>query len=90
MKRILPTLYLLITFNLIAQDIKSPSEFLGYELGTRFTLHHQVVDYYQYLSNIAKDRMQLYEYGKTNEQRPLLLAYISSPDNMQKLEEIRE
>lgn len=90
MKRMLLTLFLIITCNLSAQEIKSPSEFLGYDLGSRFTLHHQVVDYYQYLSNVAKDRMQLNEYGQTNERRPLLLAYISSPDNMQKLEDIRE
>ena len=90
MKRILLTLFLITTCNLSAQEIKSPSEFLGYELGSRFTLHHQVVDYYQYLSNVAKDRLQLNEYGKTNERRPLLLAYISSPGNMQKLEEIRK
>lgn len=91
MKRLLPAFVLLfITLTLNAQELKSPSEFLGYELGTRFTRHHQVVDYYQYLSEVAKDRMQLTEYGKTNEQRPLLLAYLSSAANMQNLEAIRE
>ena len=83
-------LFLLITFNFSAQEIKSPSEFLGYELGSRFTFHHQVVDYYQYLSDVAKDRVQLIEYGKTNEGRSLLLAYVSSAENMQNLEEIRK
>ncbi|MGB5269295.1 MAG: M14 family metallopeptidase [Eudoraea sp.] len=90
MKRLLPAVVLLITIALSAQELKSPSEFLGYELGTRFTRHHRVVDYYQYLSEAAKDRMQLHEYGKTYEQRPLLLAYISSAANMQNLETIRE
>jgi len=90
MKRLFPVVVLLITIALSAQELKSPSEFLGYELGTRFTRHHRVVDYYQYLSEAAKNRMQLKEYGKTNEQRPLLLAYISSVTNMQNLEAIRE
>src|SRR5210317_810807 len=90
MKRILPMLLLLISFNFNAQEIKSPSEFLGYELGTRFTYHHQVADYYHYLSDGAKDRVQLIEYGKTNEGRSLLLAYVSSAENMQNLEEIRK
>ncbi|WP_297704304.1 M14 metallopeptidase family protein [uncultured Eudoraea sp.] len=90
MKRILPVLVLLITIALSAQELKSPSEFLGYELGTQFTRHHQVVDYYQYLSVAAKDRMQINEYGKTNEQRPLLLAYLSSSANMENLEAIRK
>ncbi|MFC2147704.1 M14 family metallopeptidase [Bacteroidota bacterium] len=90
MKRLFLVVVLLITIALSAQELKSPSEFLGYELGTRFTRHHRVVDYYQYLSEAAKDRMQLKEYGKTNEQRPLLLAYVSSVTNMQNLEAIRE
>ncbi|MEP0132860.1 MAG: M14 family metallopeptidase [Eudoraea sp.] len=90
MKLLLPVLSLFITLSLSAQELKSPSEFLGYELGTRFTRHHQVVDYYQYLSEAAKDRVQLNEYGKTNENRPLLLAYISSTANMENLEAIRE
>ena len=89
MKRILPVLFLLILCNLSSQEIKSPSEFLGYELGTRFTFHHKFEDYYQYLSDAARDRVQLNEYGKTNEGRALLLAYISTPENMVNLEEIR-
>lgn len=90
MKRLLPLFYFVITISLSAQELKSPTEFLGYELGTQFTRHHRVVDYYQYLSEVAKDRMQLLEYGKTNEQRPLLLAYLSSAANMNNLEAIRE
>ncbi|HZJ19505.1 MAG TPA: M14 metallopeptidase family protein [Pricia sp.] len=73
-----------------AQDLKSPSEFLGYELGTQFTRHHQVVDYYEYLADAASDRVQLQEYGQTNERRPLLLAYISSKENISDLENIRK
>ncbi|WP_373517751.1 M14 family metallopeptidase [Pricia sp.] len=72
------------------QNLKSPSEFLGYELGTQFTRHHQVVDYYQYLADAASDRVQLQEYGQTNERRPLLLAYISSKENIADLENIRK
>ncbi len=73
-----------------AQDLKSPSEFLGYELGTQFTRHHQVVDYYEYLAHAASDRVRLLEYGQTNERRPLLLAYISSKENISDLENIRK
>ena len=71
-------------------QLKSPSEFLGYELGTQFTRHHQVVDYYQYVAQVASDRVQLQEYGRTNERRPLILAYLSSAENMTQLEAIRE
>ncbi len=72
-----------------SQSIKSPTEFLGYELGTQFTRHHEVVDYYQYLASEASDRVQLQEYGKTNERRPLLLAFVSSAENIRNLETIR-
>ncbi|WP_297763517.1 M14 family zinc carboxypeptidase [uncultured Muriicola sp.] len=72
-----------------SQSIKSPSEFLGYTLGTQFTRHHEVVDYYQYLASEAPDRVQLQDYGKTNERRPLLLAFVSSAENIRNLETIR-
>lgn len=71
-------------------QLKSPSEFLGYELGTEFTRHHEVVDYYEYLAKEASDRVKLTVYGQTNERRPLLLAYVSSANNMSNLERIRQ
>lgn len=89
MKQLLLGLSVLFSFSLTAQQIKSPSEFLGYELGSEFTRHHQVVDYYQYLSEVASDRVSVQEYGKTNERRPLLLAYVTSANNMKNLESIR-
>ena len=89
MKLILRYAILFIPFLSLAQ-LKSPSEFLGYELGTQFTRHHEVVDYYQYLAEAEPQRMKLIEYGKTNERRPLLLATISTKENMQNLEKIRE
>lgn len=89
MKKALLLFALLAMVNALAQELKSPSEFLGYELGTQFTRHHEVVDYYQYLAKVAPDRVQLNEYGKTNERRPLLLAYVSSAENIKNLENIR-
>lgn len=80
---------LLLLIKGLAQELKSPSEFLGYELGTQFTRHHEVVDYYQYLAETVPDRVVLEVYGKTNERRPLLLAYISSAENINNLESIR-
>ena len=89
MKQFLLLITVAFTITTSAQNIKSPSEFLGYELGTQFTRHHKVVDYYEHLAMNASDRVQLQVYGKTNERRPLLLAYISSADNMNNLENIR-
>jgi len=89
MKHYLGLLAFLFPFLLLSQALQSPSEFLGYELGTQFTRHHEVVDYYEYLAANASDRVQLKEYGKTNERRPLLLAIVSSAANMQNLDAIR-
>ena len=89
MKKLLLTFFLLSTAFGISQTLLSPSEFLGYELGSEFTRHHQVVDYYKYLAENASDRVKLVEYGKTNERRPLIVAYVSSPENIVALESIR-
>lgn len=90
MTRLLFSFVVLLSFSISAQQLKSPSEFLGYELGTEFTRHHEVADYYEYLAKMAPDRVKLTTYGKTNERRPLLLAYVSSAANMTNLENIRQ
>ncbi|HEA21268.1 hypothetical protein LCGC14_1473890 [marine sediment metagenome] len=89
MKHFLLLITIILSYSITAQDLKSPSEFLGYDLGTQFTRHHQVIDYYEYLAEAASDRVQLQMYGQTNEGRPLLLAYVSSKANMADLENIR-
>src|SRR6056300_2058334 len=70
-------------------QLHSPKDYLCYELGTQFSRHHQVVDYYQYLEQNS-DQIQLVSYGKTNEGRLLQLAFISSPENIENLEAIRK
>ena len=74
----------------IAQQLKSPSDFLGYELGTQFSRHHQVVDYYKHAVAQMPNQVKLEKYGKTYEHRPLYVAYISSEENMRNLDAIRE
>ena len=72
-----------------AQDIKSPSAFLGYELGTHFTYHHKVIEYYNYVASLS-DKVLIHEYGITNERRTLEVAYISSPENLKNIDDIRK
>ncbi|MFK7750417.1 MAG: M14 metallopeptidase family protein [Kordia sp.] len=81
--------FLIISTTVFSQNIQSPDEFLGYELGTRFTNHFRVVDYYQYLAK-ASNMIQLEEYGRTNEQRLLQVAYVSTAENLGNLESIRK
>ena len=90
MKKSLHFILLFVFLSLHSQDLKSPSEFLGYTLGSEFTRHYEVMDYYTYLAENASDRVKLIRYGTTNERRPLVLAFVSSPDNISNLEAIRE
>jgi hypothetical protein len=73
-----------------AQRPPSPEEFLGYPLGAHFTPHHTIVSYFQAVTQAMPGQMKLEQYGTTYEGRPLLLAFIASPGNMQRLEEIRK
>ena len=70
------------------RNLQSPGEFLPHQLGEQFTEHHQLVGYSQHVA-ANSDRMKLVEFGRTNEERPQILAIISSPENMARLEEIR-
>ena len=78
-----------ITFS-IAQNLQSPKDFLGYELGTQFSRHHQVVDYFKHVALQMPSQVQLEKYGETNERRPLYVAYVSSEENIKNLETIRQ
>ncbi|GAB4092174.1 M14 family metallopeptidase [Flaviaesturariibacter terrae] len=80
---------LLLSLSSTAQ-LQSPDEFLGYRLGTRFTPHHRIVQYFQAAAQAAPAQMRLQVYGSTNEGRPLLLAAVSSPENIARLDEIRQ
>ncbi|WP_339713332.1 M14 family metallopeptidase [uncultured Kriegella sp.] len=91
MKWILLPMILLISLISTAQQApQSPSEFLGYELGTQFTRHHEVVDYFKHLSETRPDQVVLIEYGKTYERRPLFIVYFSNKENIKNIEEIRQ
>ncbi|SHM41147.1 Zinc carboxypeptidase [Cyclobacterium lianum] len=79
--------FMLLHVTLLAQT-QSPAEFLGYELGERFTPHHKVVSYYQHVAS-NNDNVVLQIYGKTNELRPLMVAFVSSRENIDRLETIR-
>ena len=78
----------IVSLNLQAQKLLSPKEFLGYELGDRFTRHHRVVEYYKHVAD-ALPNVEFYQYGETYEHRPLIYVVITSPENFQNLEQIR-
>lgn len=87
--------HLLLCFFLTLQTlfaqkkIQSPDEFLPHQLGEAFTPHYLLTDYFEYLAANAPATMKLQRYGLTNEKRPLQVAFLSSPENMARLEAIR-
>ncbi|WP_299114811.1 M14 metallopeptidase family protein [uncultured Winogradskyella sp.] len=79
-----------ISFGSFSQNIPSPDEFLGYPIGTQFSRHHQVLDYFKTVAKSAPNQVKIEKYGETYERRTLSLAFISSEENIKNLNEIRE
>jgi hypothetical protein len=91
MSKKLPLLFIGLCFATatFAQKIQSPSQFLGYQLGTQFTYQYRIAEYFKYVATEAKN-VKLLQYGSTNEGRPLMAMFIASPENIGKLEDIRK
>lgn len=89
MKYILPCILLIGAFVGHGQGLQSPEKFLGYKLGDRFTHHYKVVDYFRHAAE-TNSNIMLHTYGETYEHRPLIAAIISSQQNIDRWEEIRE
>jgi len=88
-KSLMLCLVLVVAAFVVNAQIKSPDEFLGYELGSHFTSHYKVVDYFRQTASALPKNIKLIEYGKTNEGRPLIVAVISSTENIEKIEQIK-
>ena len=95
------TILLLCLNNLIAQDyflenngpynenIQSPEEFLGYEIGFEHTRHDLIVSYLNYLSNSSK-KAEIIKYGESHEGRDLIMLTVSSTNNLSNLDKIKQ
>ena len=80
--------YFLENFGPYNENIESPEEFLGYEIGDQHTRHDLILAYFKYLSSVS-ERANLINYGKTHEGRSLVFLSISSSENLKNLEEIK-
>ena len=68
--------------------ILSPEQYLGYEIGFEHTRHDLIVAYLKYLANIS-DKAQIIQYGETHEGRNLIMLTVSSTENLNNLENIK-
>ena len=84
--------YLFLAFSSVvsAQTLTHPAAFLGYEVGKQFTPHHRLVRYFETIASEAADRVKLIPYGTTTEGRPLMVAIVSTPSNLARIESIRQ
>ena len=82
--------FLISSYTSFSQSLKSPDDFLGYSLGSKYTPHYKIVNYFQQAAAAMPKMMKLEQYGTTNEGRPLLLAFVASEENFIKLEEIQK
>ena len=95
------TTLILCLNNLIAQDyflenngpynenIQSPEEFLGYEIGFEHTRHDLIISYLNYLSNSSK-KAEIIKYGESHEGRDLIMLTVSSTNNLSNLDKIKQ
>ncbi|MFM6924618.1 MAG: hypothetical protein ACKOU7_03880, partial [Ferruginibacter sp.] len=58
---------LLFVSNVLFAQLQSHDDFLGYQLGTRFTPHYKIVNYFNQAATAMPQMMKLEKYGETNE-----------------------
>ena len=104
-KIILAFLFLTFSFSISAQivdlnyyvpsdekydgQIPTPKEIIGHEVGEWHITHDKLVTYMKAIAK-ASNRITIEDRGKTFEGRPLLLLTITSPENHQRIDKIRE
>jgi hypothetical protein len=69
--------------------IPTPESWLGYPVGDWHVSHDQLIGYIKAL-DAASDRIQLQEYGRTHEHRPLVCLIVTAPSNHPRLEYFRK
>lgn len=79
-----------LCFSIAYTQTPAPEAYLGYKPGEKFTPHYKIVDYLTHLATGNPHRVKLVNYGATNEGRPLMTLFISSEENIRKLEDIRQ
>ncbi len=71
--------------------VQSPAEFFGFEIGSDGNLARwdRIVEYFNHLDQ-ESDRIEVVELGKSTLGNPLIMAVISSPENLASKKELME
>jgi hypothetical protein len=75
----------------LAQQIPSPEEFFGHQMGAdrKLARWDKLVEYYDLIDE-ASDRVQVWHMGESTLGNPFLSIFVSAPENMAQLDEIQE
>lgn len=71
------------------KNIPTPEQFLGWQIGEWHVSHDQELAYMRELDRLS-DRIVIEEHGRTYERRPLIVLFITHPDNFLRLREIKD
>ena len=73
------------------ETIQHPREIIGQELGenNKVPAWEKIVEYFRYLDSVS-DRVHFEQLGDSSRGLPFVMATISSPDNLENLEEYRQ
>ena len=71
------------------ESVPRPQTTLRFDVGDHHTTYAQMEKVVERIANAAPDRVRIYEIGTTNEHRMQYLIAISSPENIERIEEIR-
>ena len=70
-------------------NIPVPEKVTGFEVGEWHVTHDKLIGYMKEIARLS-NRAVLQEYGRSYENRPLVHLVVTSPENHQKLEQIRK
>ena len=68
--------------------VPRPETILGYNIGDRHSYHYQMENYLRAVA-ASSSRVKVIEYGASYEGRKTYLVFVSSEENIRRLEEIR-
>ena len=75
--------------NQFNKSIPTPEEFFGFPIGSELVRYDKVVEYFRLLDKLSS-RAQLKVIGHSHENREYVILHISTPENIQDLENIRQ
>lgn len=81
--------YFLEKYKPFNSNIPTPEEFLGYGIGEYHTRHDLIVAYFNKLAEIS-EKAEIEVYGKSNENRKLVMLRVSNKENLKDLDNLKK